>query len=62
MSLVVTLKCTDVSEVLSASIIVLMMEAVRTSEMSVHFNVTKLHTCRRVNLKYHNLIVTSVML
>jgi hypothetical protein len=31
---------TDVSEVKSASIIALMMEAVRTSEMSVNFKVT----------------------
>jgi hypothetical protein len=31
---------TDVSEVHTTSIIALMMEAVRTSEMSVNFNVT----------------------
>jgi hypothetical protein len=39
---VVTLKLTDVSEVHTASIIIiaLMMEAVRTSETSVNFNVT----------------------
>jgi hypothetical protein len=38
---VVTLELTDVSEVRTASVIIaLMMEAVRTSEMSVHFNVT----------------------
>jgi len=59
---------TDVSEVRTASIIramiiiALMMEAVRTSETSVNFNVTtrryipedsKLHTRRRENLKSH---------
>jgi hypothetical protein len=39
---VVTLKCTDVSEVRTVSIraIVLMMEAVNTSETSVHDNMT----------------------
>jgi hypothetical protein len=38
---VVTLKRTDVSEVRTASIIrVLMLEAVRKSEKSVHFKVT----------------------
>jgi hypothetical protein len=37
---VVTLKLTDVSEVCTASIIALIMEAVRTSETSVNFNVT----------------------
>jgi hypothetical protein len=38
---VVTLKWADVSEVRTASIIIaLMMEAVRTSETSIHFNVT----------------------
>jgi histidine ammonia-lyase len=60
---VVRLKLTDVSEVHTASIITaLTMEAVRTSEMSVNFNVTtlryipedsKLHTRRRENLKSH---------
>jgi hypothetical protein len=34
------LKFTDVSEVRTASIIALMMDVVRTSEMSVNFNVT----------------------
>jgi hypothetical protein len=60
------LKWTDVSDVSTALIInaiALMMEAVRTSEMSVHFNVTtwcyipedsKLHTRRCDNLKSHN--------
>jgi hypothetical protein len=37
---VVTLKVTDVSEVRTASIVALMMEEVRTSEMSVNFSVT----------------------
>jgi hypothetical protein len=37
---VVTLKFTDVSEFLSASIIRTMMEAVRISETSMNFNVT----------------------
>jgi len=37
---VVTLKLTDVSEVHTASIITLMMEAVSTSETSVNFSVT----------------------
>jgi hypothetical protein len=37
---VVKLKSTDVSEVLTASIIALMMEAIRTSETSVNFNLT----------------------
>jgi hypothetical protein len=55
------LKLTDVSEVLIA-FIALMMEAVRTSETSVNFNVatrlyipedSKLHTHRRENLKSH---------
>jgi hypothetical protein len=60
---VVTLKLTDVSEVHTVSIITaLTMEAVRTSEMSVNFNLTtlryipedsKLHTRRRENLKSH---------
>jgi hypothetical protein len=62
---VVTLKSTDVSEVRTASFIALMMEAVRTSEKSVNFNVTtrhyisedsKLHTRRRENLKSHILL------
>jgi hypothetical protein len=54
---------TDVSEVRAASIIIaLMIEAVRTSETSVNFNVTtrryipedsKLHTRRRENPKSH---------
>jgi hypothetical protein len=52
----------DVSEGRTASIIVLMMEAVRTSETSVNFNVTtwryipedsKLHTRHRESLKSH---------
>jgi hypothetical protein len=60
------LKLTDVSEVRTASNIkpniVLMMEAVRTSETFVYFNETtgryipedsKLHTRRRENLKAH---------
>jgi hypothetical protein len=56
------LKLTDVSEVRTASIIALMKEAVRTSETSDSFNVTKrrcipedskLHTHRRENLKSH---------
>jgi hypothetical protein len=37
------LNLTDVSEVSNASIIRAMMEAVRTSEMSVNFNVTTRH-------------------
>jgi hypothetical protein len=37
---VVTLKWTDVSEVRTASITRAMMEAERTSQTSVHFNVT----------------------
>jgi hypothetical protein len=54
------LKLTDVSEVRTASIIALMMEAVRISETSANFNVTtwryipedsKLHIRRRENLK-----------
>jgi hypothetical protein len=53
---------TDVSEVRTIYIIALMMEAVRTSEMSVHSNEAtrqyipeeyKLHTRRRENLKSH---------
>jgi archaellum biogenesis protein FlaJ (TadC family) len=53
---------TDVSEVCTASIIALMMEAVRTSETSVNIYLitqqyipqdSKLHTCRRENLKSH---------
>jgi hypothetical protein len=53
---------TDVSEVRAASIIALMMEAARTSEMSVDNYFTRqyipegkyeLHTCRRENLKSH---------
>jgi hypothetical protein len=56
---VVTLKWTEVSDEIA-----LMMEAVRTSETLVHFNVTtrryipedsKLHTRRRENLKCHKL-------
>jgi hypothetical protein len=39
---VVTLELADVSEVRTASIIRAMMEAVRTSEMSVNFNVSTL--------------------
>jgi hypothetical protein len=58
---VVTLKLTDVSEVRTASIIST-IEAVRTFETSVNFNVTtrhdipedsKLHTRRRENLTSH---------
>jgi hypothetical protein len=61
---------TYVSEVRTASIIraiiALMMEAARTSETSVNFNVTtrryipkdsKLHTCCRENLKSHILTI-----
>jgi hypothetical protein len=54
---------TDISEVRTASIILaLMMDALRTSETSVNFNVTtrryiakdsELHTCRRENMKSH---------
>jgi hypothetical protein len=53
---------TDVSEVRTASIIALIMEAVRTSETSVNIYFitrqynpedTKLHTIRRENLKPH---------
>jgi hypothetical protein len=56
------LKLTDVSEVRIASTIRAMMEAVRTSEMSVNFNVntrryipedSKRHTHSRENLKSH---------
>jgi len=39
-SRVVTLKWTDVSEVRTAFIIAVVMEAVRTSETSARFNVT----------------------
>jgi hypothetical protein len=55
----------DVSEVRTASIIALMMHAVRTSETSVNFNVTtrryisedsKLHTRRRENLKSYKFL------
>jgi hypothetical protein len=66
---------TDVSEVRTASviraIIALMMEAVRTSETSVHFNVTtrryiqeesKLHTGRREELKSHMVKILSVFM
>jgi hypothetical protein len=58
--LVVWQKFTNVSEVLAASIIALMMEAARTSETSVNFYHTTrrnipedshLHTRRRENLK-----------
>jgi hypothetical protein len=59
----VTFNLTDVSEMRTASIIiVLLMEAVTTSETSVNFNVStrryipevsKLHTHRRENLKSH---------
>jgi hypothetical protein len=58
------LKLTDISEVRTASI-ALMMEAVRTSETSVNFNVTtrryipedsKLHIRHHENLKSHNTI------
>jgi hypothetical protein len=61
---VVTSKLTDVSEVLTASIIiVLMMESAHTSETSVDIYFTtrqcipedsELHTRRRENLKSHN--------
>jgi hypothetical protein len=53
---------TDVSEVRTTSIIALMMETVRTSEMSVHSNEatrryipeqSKLHTRSHENLKSH---------
>jgi hypothetical protein len=59
---VVTLKLTDVSEVLTAFIIRAMMEAVRSSETFVNFSVTTrryipedfiLHNLRRENLKSH---------
>jgi hypothetical protein len=62
------LKLTDVSEVRTAFIIramIALMEAVRTAETSVNFNVTtrryipedsKLHTCRRENLKSHSAV------
>jgi hypothetical protein len=59
---IVTLKFTDVSEVWTASIMRAMMEAVRTTETTVNFNVTtrryipedsKLHTRRRENQKSH---------
>jgi hypothetical protein len=59
---VVLWKSTDVLEVLTASIIALMMEAVRTSETSVSFYQTtlhnipedsRLHTRCRENQKYH---------
>jgi hypothetical protein len=55
---------TDISEVLTASIITLMMEAVSTSEMSVNFYKTTwrnipedslLHTHHCENLKSHQL-------
>jgi hypothetical protein len=57
-------KLTDISEVRTASIIVLMMVAVRTSETLAHFVTTrryipeyfKLHTRRRENLKYQILV------
>jgi hypothetical protein len=63
-SRVVTVKLTDISEVRTASITVLMMEAVRSSETSAHFVTTrryipeysKLHTRRRENLKNHILV------
>jgi hypothetical protein len=57
---------TDVSEVRTASIM-MMMEAVRTSETLVNFNVTtrrynpedsKRHTRRRENLKSHKVIIS----
>jgi hypothetical protein len=57
-----SLKFTDVTEVLDASIITLMMKAARTSETSVKFHQTTLrnnpqdshlHTRRRENLKSH---------
>jgi hypothetical protein len=63
---VVSWKKADVSDMRTASIIALMMEAVRTFETSVHFNVTtrrympedsKLHTCRCDNLKSHTEII-----
>jgi hypothetical protein len=62
------LKLTDVSEVRTASIIrAMMMEAVRTSETLVNFNVTtrrynpedsKRHTRCRENLKSHKVIIS----
>jgi hypothetical protein len=48
---VVTLKLADVSEVCTASIRALMMEAVGTSETSVNFNVTTRRYSRRLNFK-----------
>jgi hypothetical protein len=63
------LKFTDVSQVHTASVFALMMEAVRTSETSVNFNMTtrrfipedsKLHTRRRENLKSQILSVDCV--
>jgi hypothetical protein len=57
------LKVTDVSK---DEIIALVMEAVRTSETLVNFNMTtrryipedsKVHTRRRENVKSHNIIV-----
>jgi hypothetical protein len=57
---------TDVSEVRTASIIALMMEAARTSETSVDNYFTRqyipedkseLHTRCRENLKFHNIEV-----
>jgi hypothetical protein len=57
-------KFTDVSEVLTASIIRAMMEAARTSETLVNFYQTTrrynpeescLHTRRRENLKSHSI-------
>jgi hypothetical protein len=60
---VVSLKQTDVSEVHTAPIIALMMEAVRTSETSVYNETTRryipeschLHTRHGENLKSHSL-------
>jgi hypothetical protein len=65
---VVTLKLTDVSEVRAASIMAQIMEAIRTSETSVNFNVTtrrcvpedsKFYTRRGENLKSHQIILLS---
>jgi hypothetical protein len=61
-------KFTDVSELLNASSIMTMMEAVSTSETSVNFYPTtrrkipedsQLHTRRRENLKSHQFIARS---
>jgi hypothetical protein len=66
------LKLTDVSEVCTAFIIRAMMEAVRTSETSVNFDVamrcyvpeeSKLHTRHREDLKSHTVpTITNLMM